>query len=129
MDLRRDALTAAAEWILAVEALARATDGLVATVGAASVQPGAGNVVPGRVALTLDVRDSDDAAREAARDALHERARAIAVARGLDVEWEVVQETAAVASSAQLTAALAAAVLPAATASSTSPAAPVTTRR
>jgi allantoate deiminase len=110
MDLRRDALTAAAEWILAVEALARATDGLVATVGAARVEPGAGNVVPGRVALTLDVRHADDAAREAARDALHERALAIAAARGLDAEWEVVQETAAVACSAQLTDALAAAV-------------------
>jgi allantoate deiminase len=109
MSLRRDALTAAAEWILAVERTARETEGLVATVGEAHVEPGAGNVVPGRVALTLDVRHADDAAREAARDALRDRARAIAATRDLDVAWEIVQETAAVACSAQLADALGAA--------------------
>ena len=51
MSLRRDALTAAAEWILDVEALARETDGLVATVGELSLEPGVGNVIPGRVEL------------------------------------------------------------------------------
>jgi allantoate deiminase len=109
MDLRRDALAAAAEWILAVEALARETEGLVATVGEARVEPGAGNVIPGRVALTLDVRHRDDAARDAGVAALRDRAGAIATARGLDVEWEIVQETAAVACSPQLADALAAA--------------------
>jgi hydantoinase/carbamoylase family amidase len=107
MNLRRDALAAAAEWILAVERTARETAGLVATVGEARVEPGAGNVIPGRVALTLDVRHADDAVREAARDALRDQARAIAATRGLDVAWEIVQETAAVACSAQLADALA----------------------
>jgi hydantoinase/carbamoylase family amidase len=107
MELRRDALTAAAEWILAVEGLARETDGLVATVGEARVEPGAGNVIPGRVALTLDIRDADDDAREAARDTLRNRARTIATTRGLNVEWEVVQETRAIACSSQLSNALA----------------------
>jgi allantoate deiminase len=110
MDLRRDALAAAAEWILAVEALARGAEALVATVGEARVEPGAGNVIPGRVALTLDVRHADDAVREAARDSLRDRAHAIAAARRLDVAWEVVQETAAVACSPRLADALAAAV-------------------
>jgi allantoate deiminase len=109
MALRRDALAAGAEWILAVEALARGTDGLVATVGEARVEPGAGNVIPGRVALSLDVRHAHDGAREAAVAALRERAAAIAAARGLAVEWEVVQATAAVACSPPLADALAAA--------------------
>jgi allantoate deiminase len=108
--LRRDALTAAAEWILAVEALARDEDGLVATVGEARIEPGAGNVIPGEVALSLDARHPDDGARAAARDALRERALAIAAARGLSVEFEVVQETAAVACSPALSDDLAAAV-------------------
>ena len=109
MALRRDALTAAAEWILAVEALGRATDGLVATVGEARVEPGAGNVIPGRVALTLDVRHADDAVRAGAGAALRERAEAIATARRIALEWEAVQETAALACSPGLTGALSAA--------------------
>jgi allantoate deiminase len=110
MALRRDALTAAAEWILAVEALARGAEGLVATVGEARVEPGAGNVIPGRVALSLDVRHAQDAARQAACATLGERAQAIAEARGVAAEWEVVQETAAVTCSPALGDALAAAV-------------------
>src|SRR5689334_4950019 len=46
MSGRRDALAAAAEFVLAVEAHARAQAGMVATVGQIGVQPGASNVVP-----------------------------------------------------------------------------------
>jgi len=56
-------LAAAAEWITVVEALARKADGLVATVGRVSVEPNAGNVVPGLVQVSLDVRHSHDEAR------------------------------------------------------------------
>ena len=45
MHLRRDALAGAAEWIVAVEALAQRTEGLVATVGKVDVEPNAGNVI------------------------------------------------------------------------------------
>ncbi len=48
MAMRHDALTAAAEFTLAVEALARETPGLVATVGRFEVAPGASNVIPGQ---------------------------------------------------------------------------------
>ena len=74
MAARRDALAGAAEWIAAVEGRARGVDGLVATVGEATVAPGASNVIPGRVGLSLDVRHLDDAARVAAVAALRERA-------------------------------------------------------
>jgi len=70
MDLRSDALVAAAAWVLEVHALARATPGLVATVGELRVEPGAGNVVPGRVVASLDVRHAEDAVREHAVEQL-----------------------------------------------------------
>ncbi len=66
MPLRRDALTAAAQWILQVERYAAAREGLVATVGRVHVEPNATNVVPGRVTLSLDVRHRCDETRLAA---------------------------------------------------------------
>jgi allantoate deiminase len=61
----------------------------VATVGRIDAEPGAGNVIAGRAEATLDVRHADDAVRTAAVNALLERARTIAVRRGLSVEHEV----------------------------------------
>jgi len=83
MYLRRDALAAAAEWITAVERLARQTDGLVATLGRMKVEPNAGNVVPGVVQVSLDLRHARDAVRAAAVEELVSKAGAIAAERGL----------------------------------------------
>jgi hydantoinase/carbamoylase family amidase len=94
---RRDALTAAAESVLAVEELGRREDGLVATVGTLSVRPGAANVVPGDATFSLDVRHADDGVRERAVDRAREAMERIATTRGLGLEWDVVQETPAVA--------------------------------
>jgi allantoate deiminase len=66
MTLRRDALTAAARWILRVEQEAAAYPGLVATVGRVDVSPNASNVIPGRVTVSLDVRHRCDEIRRAA---------------------------------------------------------------
>jgi hydantoinase/carbamoylase family amidase len=110
MTLRRDALAGAAEWIGAAEAHARSVDGLVATVGEATVAPGTSNVIPGRVALSVDVRHLDDAVREAAVAGLRARAEEIAAERGLLAAWTEVQVTAAVACSPGLTRALESAV-------------------
>jgi allantoate deiminase len=63
MDKRRDALTAAAEFVVAAEAEGLIRPGLVATVGRLEVHPGAANVIPGEVELSLDVRHPDDATR------------------------------------------------------------------
>ena len=76
MHLRRDALVRAAEWILTVERRGRETEGLVATVGHCDVEPGAGNVIPGRVKASLDVRHKNDAVRRAAVDAILENVEA-----------------------------------------------------
>ena len=110
MALRRDALAAAAEWIGEVEAAARGADGLVATVGEVVVAPGASNVIPGRVTLSVDVRHLEDGRREAAVAALRSRAEAIAAARGVSAAWADVQATPAVACSERLSSALATAV-------------------
>ena len=101
MSLRRDALTAAAEWILATETLARDTDGLVATVGRLTLDPGVGNVIPGRATLSLDLRHAEDPVRIQAGAELRRRAEAIAASRGQALEWRS-HETAAVSLSPEL---------------------------
>ncbi len=111
MALRRDALCAAAEFVTAVESLAGAVDGAVATVGELEVRDAASNVIPGRVTVSLDVRHAADPVRESVVERLRERAAAIAGARGACLEWDVVQETPAVGCSPELTELVAGAVL------------------
>ena len=108
--LRRDALCAAAEFVLAVEATMRDTAGLVATVGRIAVEPGALNVIPGRAVASLDVRHPDDATRAAAAAHLRDRAASLAAARGVAVEWRDHYELPAVACSPRLVGQLEAAV-------------------
>lgn len=102
MALRQDALCAAAEFVLAAEALAHATDQLVATVGQLSVQPGASNVIPGAARLALDVRHHDDTVRTQAVAALHTRAEQIGAARRVSLSWQAVQASNAVQCDARL---------------------------
>ncbi|WP_425614031.1 allantoate amidohydrolase [Anatilimnocola sp. NA78] len=106
MNLRRDALTAAAEWILAVEDLARRTPGLVATVGFIEVLPGAGNVIPGEARAKLDVRHADDVIRGAAVAAIVDAGNAIAIRRGVGFQLSIVHQHDAAAMSAPIVAAL-----------------------
>lgn len=105
MAMRRDALCAAAEFVLAVEKC-----GVTATVGQISAEPGASNVIPGRAVLTLDVRDVRDARRMQAVKRLRAQALAIAKRRGVQAIWTPVQETGAVACDAGLTKLMRAAV-------------------
>jgi allantoate deiminase len=96
MALRRDALCAAAEFVLAAEALAQQEDGLVATVGQIEARPGASNVIPGHATLSLDVRHQDDTRREQATAHLRAQAERIAAARRVALDWCMVQENPAV---------------------------------
>ena len=107
MALRADALAGAAEFILAVEALARVRSPLVATVGRISARPGAANVIAGRAELSLDVRHPVDARRRAACAALRRTGRAIAGKRGLSFSMGVIQDNGAVPCSPELTTLLA----------------------
>jgi allantoate deiminase len=103
MHLRRDALPAAAEWILDVEREASATPGLVATVGHIRAIPGAANVIPGEVRAMLDVRHADDSVRTTAVRRILERAHIIAERRRLELTWELRLEQPAVACDKGLT--------------------------
>lgn len=102
MHLRSDALCAAAEFVLAVETYARSQPGLVATVGQLTPEPGVSNVIPGVVALSLDVRHQADAERERAGSLLHSRAEQIAAARNLTLTWTVGQDNRATSCSPRL---------------------------
>ena len=106
MALRRDALAGAAEFTLAVEQFARGTPGLVATVGALTVSPGAANVIPGGTLHTLDVRHASDAKRRTALVKLGRQAAEISRRRGLKVSWQRTQDNGAVTCSPALTARL-----------------------
>ena len=92
MPGRKDALAAAAELILALEAAARATGVIdtVATVGVCEVFPGAVNSIPSRVRLETDIRDTDGARRDGVIDALLKACAETAKRRGLSITTELV---------------------------------------
>lgn len=96
MSLRHDALCAAAEFVLAVETLARRISGLVATIGQLNVQPGASNVIPGQVTLSLDVRHQNDELCTQACQQLEQQVRQIGLARNVSADWQLLQEHPAV---------------------------------
>jgi allantoate deiminase len=111
MQLRRDALAGAAEWITAVESAARSADGLIATVGKIEVEPNAANVIAGVARASLDVRHADDLARKAAVESLLAKAHAIAGKRGLTLESAQQMDQPAVPMDERFTAYLANAVV------------------
>jgi allantoate deiminase len=92
MNLRRDALAATAECILAVERIAKGHPELVGTVGRLEARPGAINVIPGEVMFTVDVRAPQDALREDAVKSVRDEITRICKARGLQSEIENLQD-------------------------------------
>jgi hydantoinase/carbamoylase family amidase len=59
MDVRDDALVKAAELILRIRETAETIEDAVATVGRLTVEPGAVNVIPSRVTISIDARAPD----------------------------------------------------------------------
>jgi allantoate deiminase len=102
MNFRQDALAGAAEWISTVEREARATPGAVATVGRIAALPGAGNVIPGSVSMSLDVRHTEDAVRHHLVARLLRCAGQIAAGRCLTVSSEQRLDQTAVAMDSHL---------------------------
>jgi allantoate deiminase len=96
MALRQDALMAASECVLAVEKVAAARSNGVGTVGRMRVEPGATNVIPGKVTFSVDLRAAEDEPRKAAVAELDSRLREIAARRSVDVSVETVHEAASV---------------------------------
>lgn len=98
MSHRKDALVAAAEWMVRVETLTREQGGnRVATVGTLRCAPGAVNVIPGDVTLTLDIRGPHDQPLDALLDTLLNEAQAIASRRQLRFSAEEFYRIAATA--------------------------------
>ena len=79
MNRRQDALLSAARLVIAVNDVARRVPGRhVATVGRIRAEPGASNVIPGRVVMSLEIRDLNAAQIQRIFDAIQVEARAIA---------------------------------------------------
>ncbi|MGF1606753.1 MAG: Zn-dependent hydrolase [Rhodothalassiaceae bacterium] len=92
MDRRRDAMVAAADLTLAINQVAVQTPGRqVATVGRIQAFPGAPNVIPGRVVMSLEVRDLDRTKIEAVFQAIKAKVPAIETARGVSVRFDALE--------------------------------------
>jgi allantoate deiminase len=109
MSMRNDALSAAAEMLLAIEQRARTRANLVATVGKLDVPRSAPNTIPGRVRFTLDIRSPSDDERTKAVDDIKATIAAIAQRRGVMQRFTPGHPTAAAHCDARLSDQLAAA--------------------
>lgn len=110
MSLRRDAAVAAAEIVLEVERRCSAEPNLVGTVGQLFVPHGLINVIPGSCELSLDVRSSDDAARDAVVADIRAEIGRIAKRRGVNAAITELSRHRAVPCAASMQSALAGAV-------------------
>ncbi|MFZ4380985.1 MAG: Zn-dependent hydrolase [Sandarakinorhabdus sp.] len=90
MPGRRNALIAAARLIEAVDSIVKREPGRqVGTVGQLSVFPNAPNVIPGRVEMTVELRDLSDAKVIALGEAVQARAREIAAETGTEMHFRL----------------------------------------
>jgi N-carbamoyl-L-amino-acid hydrolase len=94
MRIRHDALVAAAEVVGGVRGIARELGGdLVTTVGNLTVTPNIPNAIPGRVSLSIDMRDPSDRTLDRARPLLDQlvadACRREGVTYELDHYWRV----------------------------------------
>jgi len=112
MNHRKDALVAASEWMVYIDQRTRqAGSQFVATVGDIQCHPGAINVIPGEVALTLDIRGpQDDELAELLADLLA-KGECIARQRGMQFHAEEYYRSFATRFDSKLQAALTRAVV------------------
>jgi N-carbamoyl-L-amino-acid hydrolase len=108
MPGRKDALAAASELILALEAAAHSTGAIdtVGTVGVCEVFPGAVNSIPSRVKLETDIRDIDRARRDSVLDTLCGKCSEVAARRGVSITTELVNADPPTVCDAEILAAL-----------------------
>jgi len=96
MGLRKDALCAACECILKIESHCTKEPNLVGTVGQLKCLPGAGNVIPGNVEFSLDLRSSIDSHREIATVRINDALATIAKQRQVQIEMQTTYQAAGV---------------------------------
>lgn len=89
MDQRRDAMLTAGRFIDLVNRVVISTPGRqVGTVGKLEAHPGAPNVIPGRVELTLEIRDLSMEHIEAVFAAIAKEAESMAARNGTSIHFE-----------------------------------------
>ena len=89
MDRRWDAMVTAADLTLAINRVATELPGRqVATVGKIQAFPGAPNVIPGEVVMSLEIRDLDADKMQQVFDLIEAEARRIAEARETPIRFE-----------------------------------------
>ena len=89
MNRRWDAMLSAAEYILAVNQVATSMLGAqVATVGRIHAEPGAPNVIPGEVVLSLEIRDLSAQKMQRVFDEISAAGERIAAARFTPIRYE-----------------------------------------
>ena len=94
MNMRKDALSAAAHFVVGVEEYAsHERRNVVATVGKIFVPNAAGNVIAGNVFCTLDIRSPDEARLAKAYEKLNTLCEEICRKRNIYFEWNLVMET------------------------------------
>jgi hydantoinase/carbamoylase family amidase len=106
MPMRRDALCAAAEVVLALEAAAREIGDCVATAGYLSLEPNETNVVPGRAVLRVDMRSVEDTRIDALEQRLRDACARVTRDRGAEITIVPLERRAAVPMDASLRASL-----------------------
>jgi N-carbamoyl-L-amino-acid hydrolase len=89
MGIRKDALAAASETILALERICREREGVVGTVGKIDVAPNSLNVIPGTVILGADVRSLDQGLIEEVFFSLRREMEQIRERRGVKIRMEI----------------------------------------
>ena len=94
MNLRRDALAAAAEIMGLIEAEAARTGTTVATVGQLDIESGGINIIPGRVEFSLDLRDIKEGVRDRVEGRIMEGADGVCRRRSVELEVETLQRLA-----------------------------------
>ncbi|MEC3966692.1 Zn-dependent hydrolase [Flagellimonas halotolerans] len=95
MDARQDALLAAAKYIVAVNEVTNSFEGSqVGTVGRIKAEPGAPNVIPGKVIASLEIRDLSSEVIQKVYEAIKEKTEKIAKASNVSVKFLPLDTTA-----------------------------------
>jgi allantoate deiminase len=91
MNLRRDALAAAAAVVGRIEREAARTGTSVGTVGQLELSPGGINIIPGQVTFSLDLRDIDEGVRNDVEARIMHEAALLCEKRGVELETKTLQ--------------------------------------
>lgn len=101
MDLRKDALTAAAKLISRIEEISkRIGRPFVSTIGQLTIKPGSVNVIPGEVVMILEMRDMD---KNKINSAIEEIQTYSNILNGFQVEFKLLIEKPSVETNEKIT--------------------------